>query len=243
MLVCKQWQQCFLFLFQANSWYSLVLGENFLQVLLSGVDGDGVPTLKQRRSIPAWRYKMSTFLKKTPAPDTEELVHLAHLSKAIPDEEVQQAGRQMSQRWESTERFYRVIYRVFVLLQKFLTQICTFDIGYIISQTFSLCVRCVVNLETSGNTVNHIIGWVPCMYPESHSYSCIFIWMNSHANNRSVVDGWILTFCKLFCLNTVIEGCSVKTMNVFLYVKKSQWLQTKSVVGWAANIFTFFLPN
>lgn len=33
----------------------------------------------------------------------EELVHLAHLSNAIPDDGVQQAGKKMSQRWESTE--------------------------------------------------------------------------------------------------------------------------------------------
>ncbi|XP_068565129.1 uncharacterized protein si:ch211-241j12.3 [Cebidichthys violaceus] len=41
---------------------------------------------------------MSTFLKKNPPPDTEELVHLAHLSSAIPDDEVQEAGKQMSHR-------------------------------------------------------------------------------------------------------------------------------------------------
>ncbi|XP_031722168.1 uncharacterized protein LOC116393742 [Anarrhichthys ocellatus] len=82
---------------KANSWYRLVLCENVLQLLLSGVGGDGV----QRRSwgtIPAWRYKMSTFLKKNPPPDTEELVHLGHLSKAILDDEVQEAGKQMSHR-------------------------------------------------------------------------------------------------------------------------------------------------
>lgn len=86
---------------QANSWYSLVLCENFLQELLSGFNGDGLPTQKQKRNwgtIPAWRHKMSTFLKKNPPPDMEELVHLANLSNVIPDDEVQQAGKQMSQR-------------------------------------------------------------------------------------------------------------------------------------------------
>ncbi|XP_067428064.1 uncharacterized protein [Thunnus thynnus] len=86
---------------KANSWYSLVLCENFLQQLLSGVDGDDVPRQRQRRSwgtIPAWRQKLSTFLKKNPPPDMEELVHLAHLSNVIPDDEVQQEGKQMSQR-------------------------------------------------------------------------------------------------------------------------------------------------
>ncbi|KAK5853357.1 hypothetical protein PBY51_007149 [Eleginops maclovinus] len=86
---------------KASSWYCLVLSENFLQALLSGVSRDGGSTQKQRRdygSIPAWRYNMSTFLKKNPPPDVEELVHLAHLSTAIPDDEVLQAGKKMSQR-------------------------------------------------------------------------------------------------------------------------------------------------
>ncbi|KAM6992313.1 uncharacterized protein LKV04_008366 [Tautogolabrus adspersus] len=48
--------------------------------------------------IPAWRHKLSLFLKNNPSPDLEELVHLAHLSSVIPDDEVQQSGRQMSQR-------------------------------------------------------------------------------------------------------------------------------------------------
>ncbi|KAA8583410.1 hypothetical protein FQN60_015956, partial [Etheostoma spectabile] len=83
----------------ASSWYGLVLCENFLQELLSGVSGDNVS--KQSRNwgkIPAWRYKMSAFLKKNPPPDMEELVHLAHLSQAILDGDVQEAGKQMSQR-------------------------------------------------------------------------------------------------------------------------------------------------
>ncbi|KAL7388120.1 hypothetical protein ABVT39_007529 [Epinephelus coioides] len=82
-------------------WYSLVLCENVLQVLLSGVNGDSGSTQRQRRhwgSVPAWRYKMSTFLKKNPPPDMEELVYLAHLSNAIPDDDIKKAGKQMSQR-------------------------------------------------------------------------------------------------------------------------------------------------
>ncbi|XP_034755783.1 uncharacterized protein LOC117961323 [Etheostoma cragini] len=84
---------------KASSWYRLVLCENFLQELLSGVSGDDVS--KQTRNwgtIPAWRYKMSAFLKKNPPPDMEELVHLAHLSQAILDGDVQEAGKQMSHR-------------------------------------------------------------------------------------------------------------------------------------------------
>lgn len=33
----------------------------------------------------------------------EELVHLAHLANIIPDDEVQQAGKQMSHRWAGIE--------------------------------------------------------------------------------------------------------------------------------------------
>ncbi|XP_023144520.2 uncharacterized protein LOC111580836 [Amphiprion ocellaris] len=86
---------------KANTWYSLVLCENFLQELLSGVNGDTVSSQRQRNNwttIPPWRRKLSTFLKKNPPPDMEELLHLAHLSSSIPDDEIQQAGKQMSQR-------------------------------------------------------------------------------------------------------------------------------------------------
>ncbi|XP_040920128.1 uncharacterized protein LOC121199473 [Toxotes jaculatrix] len=86
---------------KANTWYSLVLCENFLQELLSGVHADGVPPQQQRRkwgTIPAWRHKLSTFLKKNPPPDMEELLHLAHLSKVVPDDVIQKEGQQMSQR-------------------------------------------------------------------------------------------------------------------------------------------------
>ncbi|XP_028460278.1 uncharacterized protein LOC114572744 isoform X2 [Perca flavescens] len=84
---------------KAHSWYRLVLCENFLQELLSGVNGDNVPIQGRNwGKIPAWRYKMSAFLKKNPPPDMEELVHLAHLSHAILDGDIQEAGKQMSQR-------------------------------------------------------------------------------------------------------------------------------------------------
>lgn len=82
---------------QAHSWYSRVLSENLLHELLSGVDGHE----RQQRSwgtVPAWRQKLSAFLKRNPPPHTEELVHLAHLSTVIPDDDVKQAGRQTSQR-------------------------------------------------------------------------------------------------------------------------------------------------
>ncbi|TWW68265.1 Actin-57B Precursor [Takifugu flavidus] len=86
---------------KANCWYSLVLHDNVLQELLSGVNGDAGSPWRQRKNwgvLPAWRQRISYFLKKNPPPDQEELVYLAHLSSIIPDEKVQQAGKQMSQR-------------------------------------------------------------------------------------------------------------------------------------------------
>eukprot|EP00066_Takifugu_rubripes_P027500 XP_011616766.1 PREDICTED: uncharacterized protein LOC101074536 isoform X1 [Takifugu rubripes] len=86
---------------KANCWYSLVLHDNVLQELLSGVNGDAGSPWRQRKNwgvLPAWRQRISYFLKKNPPPDNEELVYLAHLSSIIPDEKVQQAGKQMSQR-------------------------------------------------------------------------------------------------------------------------------------------------
>ncbi|XP_069017670.1 uncharacterized protein [Embiotoca jacksoni] len=86
---------------KANIWYQRVLSENFMSELLSGVHGDAPASQRRRRNwgtIPVWRQKLSSFLKKNPPPDTEELLHLAHLSKAIPDDEVQQAGSRMSGR-------------------------------------------------------------------------------------------------------------------------------------------------
>ncbi|CAG13016.1 unnamed protein product, partial [Tetraodon nigroviridis] len=84
----------------ASCWYSLVLHENILQELLSGVNGDTGSLRRQRKdwaAIPAWRQRISSFLTKHPPPDKGELVHLAHLSSVIPDEEVHQAGKRMSQ--------------------------------------------------------------------------------------------------------------------------------------------------
>lgn len=86
---------------QASCWYSLVLHENLLQELLSGVNGDAGALRRQRTNwavMPAWRQRISSFLTKHPPPDKEELVHLAHLSSVIPDEGIRQAGKQMSQR-------------------------------------------------------------------------------------------------------------------------------------------------
>ncbi|KAG7508972.1 hypothetical protein JOB18_030479 [Solea senegalensis] len=82
---------------KANNWYSLVLSEDFLQELLSGVSA--AQCYKRNfASVPAWRHRLSTFLKRNPPPDMEELLHLAHLSKVIPDDEVQWAGQRMSER-------------------------------------------------------------------------------------------------------------------------------------------------
>lgn len=92
---------CVILILQASTWYNLVLHENFFQELLSCVHVDSGPTQRWGRmwnKIPAWRHKVSTFLWKNPSPDVEELLHLAHLANVIPDDGVQQAGRQMSQR-------------------------------------------------------------------------------------------------------------------------------------------------
>ncbi|CAJ1077516.1 uncharacterized protein LOC117823778 [Xyrichtys novacula] len=93
---------------KASGWYRLILRENFLQELLSGINGGGDLAQRQRMrnfgTIPAWRHKMSSFLKRNPPPDQEELVHLAHLSSVIPDEEVKQAGKQMSQRCQTLRK-------------------------------------------------------------------------------------------------------------------------------------------
>uniref|UniRef100_A0A3Q2PV41 Si:ch211-241j12.3 n=1 Tax=Fundulus heteroclitus TaxID=8078 RepID=A0A3Q2PV41_FUNHE len=83
---------------KANTWYSLVLRDNFLPELLSGVHGDQLSSWRQTddlKPVPAWRQRLFTFLKKNPPPDIEELLHL---SRAIPDDEVQLACRRLSQR-------------------------------------------------------------------------------------------------------------------------------------------------
>ncbi|XP_055088376.1 uncharacterized protein si:ch211-241j12.4 [Periophthalmus magnuspinnatus] len=89
-----------LFYNKAQSWYKLVLSENFLQKLLSEVD-------RPRRSwgtLPTWRKRLFAFLKNSPPPDMEELVHLAHLSQVIPDKQLQQEGRQLSHRCVTLRR-------------------------------------------------------------------------------------------------------------------------------------------
>ncbi|XP_028996523.1 uncharacterized protein LOC114849351 [Betta splendens] len=84
---------------KASKWYTLVLCENLLQELLSGVDTASVPIQRRNwETIPAWRRKLYTFLKKNPPPSMEELLHLDRLSSVIPDNEIQETGKQMSQR-------------------------------------------------------------------------------------------------------------------------------------------------
>ncbi|XP_061563446.1 uncharacterized protein LOC133418651 isoform X2 [Cololabis saira] len=86
---------------KADSWCSLVLCENFLQELLEGVHGDTGSRLGQKSSwgtLPAWRRRLATFLKKHPPPNMEELLQVAHLANAIPDDAVQQAGKQAAHR-------------------------------------------------------------------------------------------------------------------------------------------------
>ncbi|KAM4521899.1 uncharacterized protein PAE49_001830 isoform 2-T2 [Odontesthes bonariensis] len=83
---------------KAHSWYRVVLCENFLQELLSGAQRDTRQQTNNWGMIPVWRWKLSTFLQKNPPPHMEELLHLAHLSRAITDDELQQMGKQISQR-------------------------------------------------------------------------------------------------------------------------------------------------
>ncbi|XP_041831227.1 uncharacterized protein LOC121633367 isoform X1 [Melanotaenia boesemani] len=83
---------------KATSWYNLVLHENFLQELLTCVQGDAQWQRKNCGTIPAWRWRLSAFQKNNPPPDLEELLHLSNLSNAVPDDKLQQAGSQISQR-------------------------------------------------------------------------------------------------------------------------------------------------
>lgn len=76
----------------------MVLRENILQELLPCLKRDNDPTQRQKMMIPAWKHKISTFMRKNPPPNVEELVDLSYLSNVIPDDEFQQAGKQMSQR-------------------------------------------------------------------------------------------------------------------------------------------------
>ncbi|XP_027895755.1 uncharacterized protein LOC114158457 isoform X1 [Xiphophorus couchianus] len=81
---------------KADRWYRLVLSDRFLPELLSGVYEE--QQSNSLRTIPAWRQRLSTFLRKNPPPEMEELLHLSRLSTSIPDNEVQQASRRLSQR-------------------------------------------------------------------------------------------------------------------------------------------------
>ncbi|XP_029589824.1 uncharacterized protein LOC115174932 isoform X1 [Salmo trutta] len=87
---------------KANSWYNLVLCENFLQDLLWGVNYDCLPRrrhpLEMHGPVPVWRQAVCDFLTNNPSPDMEELVQLAHLANVIPDAQLQQTGKQLSQR-------------------------------------------------------------------------------------------------------------------------------------------------
>ncbi|XP_008396720.1 uncharacterized protein LOC103457989 [Poecilia reticulata] len=81
---------------KADRWYRLVLSDRFLPELLSGVHEE--QQINSLGTIPAWRQRLSTFLRKNPPPEMEELLHLSRLSTSIPDNEVQQASRRLSQR-------------------------------------------------------------------------------------------------------------------------------------------------
>uniref|UniRef100_A0A3B3X4V9 CRAL-TRIO domain-containing protein n=1 Tax=Poecilia mexicana TaxID=48701 RepID=A0A3B3X4V9_9TELE len=81
---------------KADRWYRLVLSDRFLPELLSGVHEE--QQSNSLRTIPAWRQRLSTFLRKNPPPEMEELLHLSCLSTSIPDIEVQQTSRRLSQR-------------------------------------------------------------------------------------------------------------------------------------------------
>ncbi|CDQ70039.1 unnamed protein product [Oncorhynchus mykiss] len=85
---------------KANSWYNIVLCENFLQDLLWGVNYDPLPRRRNplEMPVPVWRQAVCDFLRNNPSPDMEELVQLAHLANVIPDAHLQQTGKQLSQR-------------------------------------------------------------------------------------------------------------------------------------------------
>uniref|UniRef100_A0A674E6Q5 Si:ch211-241j12.3 n=3 Tax=Salmo trutta TaxID=8032 RepID=A0A674E6Q5_SALTR len=87
---------------KANCWYSIVLCENFLQDLLWGVNCDSFPKryhpLEMHGPDPVWRQAVCDFLRRNPSPDMEELVQLAQLANVIPDAQLQQKGKQLSQR-------------------------------------------------------------------------------------------------------------------------------------------------
>ncbi|KAJ8397612.1 hypothetical protein AAFF_G00436110 [Aldrovandia affinis] len=88
---------------KSKSWYNMVLCEDFFQDLLWGGTCDGLS--KQRHlqdvkasGIPVWKQAVRDFLKKSPSPEMEELVQLAHLANVIPESQLQQMGKQLSHR-------------------------------------------------------------------------------------------------------------------------------------------------
>ncbi|KAK0138289.1 Actin-101 [Merluccius polli] len=88
---------------KANRWYSLVLCENFLQGLLSGLkeessvcaSGQRQLARSGRTPVPPWRKALAAFLRRNPPPALEELGALAN---TLPQPGLQMAGRQLAQR-------------------------------------------------------------------------------------------------------------------------------------------------
>ncbi|XP_066543868.1 uncharacterized protein LOC136711397 isoform X2 [Amia ocellicauda] len=78
----------------SRSWYNIVLGQNFFQLLLwSGSSGS-----TQSLGGPAWKRMVYQFLRKNPSPEMDELIQLAHLADVVPDVPLQQTGKQLSHR-------------------------------------------------------------------------------------------------------------------------------------------------
>ncbi|KAJ8275034.1 hypothetical protein COCON_G00096590 [Conger conger] len=87
----------------SQSWYNMVLYENFLQDLLWSRTRDGLsnPHYTQgvkASGVPVWKQKIYEFLKKNPSPEMDDLVQLAHLANIIPDGLLQKTGKQLSHR-------------------------------------------------------------------------------------------------------------------------------------------------
>ncbi|KAG7460645.1 hypothetical protein MATL_G00200960 [Megalops atlanticus] len=88
---------------RSKSWYNMVLCENFLQDLLWGGTCEGLykqryPQDARGGGAPMWRRAVCDFLRRSPSPEMEELVQLAHLANVIPDSQLQQSGKQLSHR-------------------------------------------------------------------------------------------------------------------------------------------------